>query len=146
MPAQAASTTPSVAYFGDTITAEGAITPEELVKQMEGKDSVKVKLVSDVLASCTKKGCWMDVKTAEGAEPIKVTFKDYGFFVPVDSANPAINEGKTAVMEGWAYREEVSVADQQHYLEDAGKSKEEIAAVTTPKTSITFVADGVILK
>ena len=135
-----------VAYYGDTITEEGAITAEQLVKELEGKDSVRVKLMSDVLASCTKKGCWMDVQTAQGAEPIKVTFKDYGFFVPVDTTNPDVNKGKQAIMEGWAFREEVSVADQQHYLEDAGKSKEEIAAVTAPKTSITFVADGVILK
>jgi hypothetical protein len=39
-----------------------------------------------------------------------------------------------------------SVAELQHYAEDAGKSKEEIAKITEPKLELTFVADGVIVK
>jgi hypothetical protein len=38
-----------------------------------------------------------------------------------------------------------SVADLQHYAEDAGKSKEEIAKIKTPKTELTFVAEGVLV-
>src|SRR5690606_22960656 len=120
--------------------------PEELLKQLETKDSVQAKLVSEVTSSCTKKGCWMKVETKENQDPIMVTFKDYGFFVPVDTTNPEVNKGKIAVMEGWAFREVMSVEDQKHYAEDAGKSAEEIAMITEPKNTISFVADGVILK
>jgi hypothetical protein len=37
------------------------------------------------------------------------------------------------------------VAELQHYAEDAGKSKEEIAKINSPKTELTFVADGVLV-
>ena len=40
---------------------------------------------------------------------------------------------------------EVSVDEQRHYAEDAGKSKEEIALITEPKKTYSFEADGVLL-
>jgi cytoskeletal protein RodZ len=130
---------PGDSTYGKKISYEGAITTEELMKQLEGKDSVQVKLAGDVQAVCQKRGCWMDIKLPN-AEAMKVRFKDYAFFVPKDA------DGKKAIMEGWAKREVVSVADQQHYAQDAGDSKEKIAAITEPKTSYTFEAEGVILK
>jgi hypothetical protein len=40
----------------------------------------------------------------------------------------------------------MSVKDQKHYAEDGGKSKEEIAKITTTKKTLGFEADGVLLK
>src|SRR5690606_5531124 len=114
-------------------TEDNAISTEELLMQLENQDSVQVKLASEVQSSCTKKGCWMKVETGEGQESIMVTFKDYGFFVPVDTTHPDVNKGKKAIMEGWAFREVMSVEDQRHYAEDAGKSADEIAMITEPK-------------
>jgi hypothetical protein len=41
-----------------------------------------------VRRACSRRGCWMEL--AEAADPklpgCRVTFKDYGFFVPTDSA------------------------------------------------------------
>ncbi len=38
--------------------------------------------------NCTRRGCWMEL--SQGLDPsfpgCRVTFKDYGFFVPLDSA------------------------------------------------------------
>jgi hypothetical protein len=73
-------------------------------------------------------------------ETMMVTFKDYGFFVPFESA------GKTAIMKGFAYYDTVSVEMLRHYAEDAGKSKEEIEAITEPEYDIAFEASGVVLK
>ncbi len=78
----------------------------------------------------------MNVETA-GGSLMRVRFKDYGFFVPSDIM------GKEVVFEGKAFRDTTSVADLKHYAEDAGKSKEEIDAITEPKVTIAFVADGV---
>jgi hypothetical protein len=41
-----------------------------------------------VRRACSKKGCWMELATSKdpGAPGCRVTFKDYGFFVPLDSA------------------------------------------------------------
>ncbi len=71
---------------------------------------------------------------------MRVTFKDYGFFVPKDIA------GKTVVVEGVAQKKTTPVSELRHYAEDAGKSKAEIAQITDPKNELAFVADGVIVK
>ena len=69
-----------------------------------------------------------------------VRFKDYGFFVPTKGL-----EGRRAVMQGYASKETTDVATLRHYAEDAGKSKEEIAKITEPETSLMFLADGVLI-
>ena len=48
-------------------------------------------------------------------------------------------------LSGKAYITETSVDDLQHYAEDAGKSQEEIAAITSPKLTYNLEADGVLL-
>ena len=40
----------------------------------------------------------------------------------------------------------MTVKDQQHYAKDAGKSEEEIAAITSPKMVYNFEAEGVLIK
>ena len=82
----------------------------------------------------------MDVKLADGSA-MKVTCRDYGFFLPVEDL-----KGRTVVFAGTAKHEVISVDDQRHFAEDAGKSAEEIQAITTPQEELRFVADGVILK
>src|SRR5690606_14024781 len=128
------------ASYGDAITADGAITVDEFAKATANTDSIATKLRAEVLASCAKKGCWMDVKLADGST-MKVRFRDYAFFVPTSGL-----EGKQAVLQGRAKKDVTSVAMLKHYAEDAGKSKEEIAAITEPRTSWTFEADGVLIK
>jgi hypothetical protein len=138
--AQAQSTPTEYASYGDAITADGAMTVEEFSKAAADVDSLSAKLHTVILESCSKKGCWMDVKLADGSI-MKVRFRDYGFFVPTKGL-----EGKEAVIQGRAKKEVTSVAMLKHYAEDAGKSKEEIAAITKPETSWTFEADGVLIK
>ena len=54
--------------------------------------------------------------------------------------------GNTAILRGRAYKEETSVDELKHFAEDAGKSAEEIAAITEPVTELKFMADGVIIQ
>ena len=68
-----------------------------------------------------------------------VRFKDYGFFVPKDIA------GRKVIITGKAYREVTPIEELRHYAEDAGKSKEEIAAITESKEELKFLATGVVL-
>ncbi len=126
--------------FGEAITAEGAISYDDLLAQIQGKDSMAVKVVANVEAVCQMKGCWMNITSAkEGKPEMMVKFKDYGFFVPKDIA------GRKVVMQGYAYREVTPVDELRHYAEDAGKSKEEIEAITEPKEELKFMASGVLL-
>jgi len=126
-------------YFGDSITTDGAIAVTEVMNQLKGKDSAQLKLTGTIEDVCQKKGCWMNLSIGN-EQSMRVKFKDYAFFMPKDAA------GKTVFIEGWAYADTVPVAQLQHYAEDAGKSKEEIAKITEPEVSISFEAHGVIIK
>lgn len=54
-------------------------------------------------------------------------------------------EGKTALMKGYAKRVLTDVETLKHFAKDAGKSTEEIEAITLPKEEITFKASGVVI-
>lgn len=127
------------ANFGKKINEKSAIVAAQLPEKMGNKESINAKVTGTVESVCQAKGCWMKVKMDNG-ETMRVTFKDYGFFVPKDIA------GKTVVVEGVAEKKTTPVAELRHYAEDAGKSKEEIAKITDPKNELAFVADGVIVK
>lgn len=126
--------------YGDTtFTAEGAVDGTTLLEMLNGKDSVEVKLKAPIIACCQKKGCWMTVDLGNKAE-MRVKFKDYGFFVPFNSA------GHTATMNGIAYVDTVSVQELKHLAEDENLSQEEIDAITEPEIEYTFMASGVIIE
>ncbi|MCO5273520.1 MAG: DUF4920 domain-containing protein [Flavobacteriales bacterium] len=139
-PATAVGANASYTNYGDAITPDGAIGMAEFEAAAARKDSLEAKVEGEIIESCTKKGCWMTVKMSDGS-PMMVRFRDYGFFVPKQGL-----EGKEVVMQGRAKKEETSVAMLRHYAEDAGKSKEEIAAITEPEISWKFEADGVLIK
>ena len=126
--------------FGDAITAEGAQSVDELLANFPDADSVETKVYGKVTSVCQKKGCWMNVESADGEQEMFVRFKDYGFFMPLDLA------GSEVIMEGKAFREVVSVDELRHYAEDEGKSAEEIAQITEPKEEYRFMASGVMIK
>ncbi|MEM1408940.1 MAG: DUF4920 domain-containing protein [Bacteroidota bacterium] len=126
--------------FGEKITEEGALSTVDLLTELEGSDSVNLKVESEILATCAMKGCWMNVALNDD-EHMRVTFKDYGFFVP----NAGV-EGKKVIVEGYAKKVTTDVETLQHFAKDAGKSQEEIDAITEPKDEVTFIASGVIIK
>jgi len=124
--------------FGDKIKADGAVDASAFLKAMEGQDSMEVKIKAPIVAVCQKKGCWMNIDLGDG-KTMMVRFKDYGFFVPKDAS------GRTAVMQGKAFKEVLSVEMLRHYAEDGGKSKEEIEKITEPETRLSFEASGVLI-
>ena len=126
-------------FHGKKITEQGAVPVSQLVASMGTKTEMLAKVEGTVESVCKVKGCWMQVRTADN-QTMRVSFKDYGFFVPKDI------EGKKVVMEGVAQQTTTPVAELRHYAEDAGKSKAEIAKITEPEKALTFVADGVIVK
>ncbi|MEW7292602.1 DUF4920 domain-containing protein [Aquimarina sp. 2304DJ70-9] len=103
------------------------------------EDTVDVAFTGVVNSVCKAKGCWMRVALS-GEKEVMVKFKDYGFFVPKDIEND------TVIIEGKAFVSEISVEEQRHFASDAGKSEDEIAAITQPKKTYSFIADGVLIK
>ncbi len=101
-------------------------------EEVLGKDLVVQAKIDKV---CESKGCWFETKSSKG-ESIRVTFKDYGFFIPKESL------GKTITMQGQLIEKTLSVKTQRHYLKDAKAPQKEIDAVTAPKSVYQFVASG----
>lgn len=127
--------------FGNEIMADDAIASSSMAehyKSMQVGDSINSKMIAKVNDVCQAKGCWMKLDLEDGNE-VMVKFKDYGFFMPKDIA------GKEVIVNGKAFVNEVSVDEQRHYAEDAGKTKDEVAQITAPKKTYSFEADGVLL-
>lgn len=128
--------------FGKQITAENVISAKEMGEKFENLksgDTIDVKFSSIVKDVCKKKGCWVKVGLDEDKSSL-VRFKDYGFFMPMNS------EGSSIIMNGKAYISTITVKQLQHYAKDAGKSEEEIAKITEPRVTLAFLADGVLLE
>ena len=123
--------------YGNGTTPSGAIPVADLEKHISN-NRFDGKITGKVVEVCQEKGCWMKVQRLNG-EQLMVKFKDYGFFMPKNIV------GKEVVLEGEAIVKEVSVKQQKHYAEDAGKSKEEIALIKKPKKELQFVANGVLV-
>ncbi|MES2797700.1 MAG: DUF4920 domain-containing protein [Bacteroidota bacterium] len=116
-----------------------SLSAEKLEATMDGKVKLETRITGIVEDVCQAAGCWMKINTAEG-KTMRVTFKDYAFFVPKNIA------GKKVTFEGIALKKETSVADLKHYAQDAGKSEIEISKITKPEYAITFEAEGVIIE
>ena len=126
-------------FYGEEIIVKNAVSYETIVKDFpsfKGKDLVMEAVVEKV---CASKGCWMTLKSTK-SESFRVKFEDYKFFVPLSLA------GKKVWVNGKISRKELSIKDTKHYLEDAGASKEEIAAVTKKSFEYHFMAKGVLPK
>jgi len=128
--------------FGDSITAEGAITKEELLAKFETLkegDTIELKFRSEIKDVCQKKGCWMNMNLSDDKNTF-VRFKDYGFFMPFNAA------GSEAIVNGKAFISVESVDELKHYAKDAGKSQAAIDSITEPKVSYSFLSNGVLIK
>ena len=123
-------------YYGEKISSKDL----QQLSNIDFKNtSVQTKLEGEIISTCPKKGCWIEMKIDD--KDVFVKFKDYGFFVPKSGM-----EGKKAIIQGLASIDTVSVKDLKHYAEDAGKSKSEIEKITSPEIKISFLAEGVIIK
>ena len=71
-----------------------------------------VKVDARISQVCQKKGCFM-IATA-GDRAVRISFKDYSFFVPTDTG------GKTVTVTGTFIERELSEKQAAHFREDAG--------------------------
>ena len=124
--------------FGEKTTADGAIPVGELPGKLNGSKPADVKVTGKVKEVCKAEGCWLKMETTDGGA-MMIKMKDHKFLVPLSM------NGKTIVVDGTATLKETSVEMLKHYAEDAGKSKEEIDAIKTPKKEITMQAKGILV-
>jgi hypothetical protein len=113
-----AAARPAVKTYGQALTAGQSLPVATLVEKPDSYAGKAVTVEGTVRAACTNKGCWLELaesdKTGAGAPPgCRVTFKDYGFFVPTNSA------GSRARVQGTFELATVSAARVRH-LEQEG--------------------------
>lgn len=100
-----------VETFGAKLGDSPQVTLAEVLESPAKYVGKTVRLDGHVRRACSAKGCWMEL--APNSEPnapgCRVTFKDYGFFVPTDSA------GATARIEGEVALKRVRPGQVRHY-------------------------------
>jgi len=125
--------------YGDVVKEAAVVTTAILVQKVESSGTFTGKVSGQIKEVCTNKGCWFAMELPNGSS-MRVTFKDYGFFIPTNS------QGFSITIEGIATLTETDVETLRHYAEDQGKSKEAIEAITSSKKEITFEASGALIK
>lgn len=121
--------------FGAEIALNQDVSTSTMIASLKDADSVDVQFVGEIDQVCQMKGCWMTLKTEDGSS-LRVTFKDYGFFVPKDAA------GKKVIVSGKASIQQLDEATARHYAEDAGKEYDSTAV----SKEISIVANGVLIE
>lgn len=106
----------------------------DLIKNFDGNPK-EVAFASTITENCQKKGCWMNVTA--GDQDIRVSFKDYDFFVPLDS------KGHETVLNGVLYYDTLTVEQLKHYAMDANASQDSIDKITEPIITLSYEATGV---
>lgn len=134
-----AQATSAKTSYGTAVSYEKSMSPGRLGYLLKDKQKIENMHLSGYISEvCQKEGCWLKLRTDKNIQDdILVKIKDHAFALPQDAA------GKRAVVSGTVVKKMQTVAEQQHYLEDAGASAEEIAKITKPKQVFEMVVTGV---
>lgn len=125
-------------FFGEPFELNEVVDLVTILDTLTEQESDLIRIEGRVVQVCQSKGCWMTLES-EYDTTVRVTFYDYGFFVPKDLA------GSTIIAEGRAWKEVKTVAMMRHYAEDAGISPEGIATINEDQVEYLFEATGVFL-
>lgn len=106
--------TDSYETFGSKLPEGGdSLSLGELMSDNQKYLDQEVLVETRIAKVCQKKGCFF--VATEGPSTARVTFKDYGFFIPTDSG------GKDVVLLGTFSRKSVSKEEAEHYSKDLGE-------------------------
>ena len=126
-------------FYGEQFVPTNVVLASSIIPNLTEEPTEKIQVRGNVVEVCQSKGCWLALEL-DGAETMRMTFKDYDFFVPLDLA------GAEIIAEGEAWLNNTSVNALRHYAEDAGQTEEEIAAITSDKVEFYFEASGVLVQ
>ena len=135
----AAETAPSAdskaGHFGGEFTLTDSQKLEDVLAKASDFTGKNIRIEAKVARVCKKKGCWFTIQPeANSGEFVRVTMKDYGFFVPKDC------DGKKAVVEGVFTSVELSEGARKHLADDAGDDPK---TVVGPARELTLVATAI---
>ncbi len=137
LPLAAQSVTDSaVVKRGAVVAAGPAIAVTQLVASARTYTARPVIVEGVITRECTEKGCWMQVAPSAEANGMRVTFKDYAFFIPQSMV------GRRARMEGMTKVTTHSKAAADHLIGEGAQLQRNADGSAT---EVQFVASGVEL-
>jgi hypothetical protein len=107
--------TMAVTTVGESVPAGAAIPVATVIARPDDYTGNPVLVEGRVRAACKKRGCWMELGAKDGGPACRVRFKDYGFFVPTDSA------GADARLSGEVVVKTIAKDDVAHYESEGAK-------------------------
>jgi hypothetical protein len=125
--------------YGEYVSVDNAVTVADMFQTLQRTGHFQGKVIGEINEVCKSKGCWMTLELPDGNK-MRVTFKDYGFFVPTKSS------GYMAIVDGRASKTITDVETLRHFAEDEGLSAEEVQKINSPKEEYTFEAEGVLIQ
>jgi len=131
---------PAETSFGAALSPAAPVDLASVVAAPRDFDGKTVKVSGTVGAVCQKKGCWMTLAAPAADGPrVRVTFRDYGFFVPKDLS------GRRVVAEGTFHVKTLPRAEAQHYADDEAAAGKPSRQVPGDELELSLVASGVQL-
>lgn len=122
------------AVAGAPLAAEAtSATLADVLGHPERYDGQLVRITAPIDQVCQSSGCWMIV--GDETTQSRVTFADYGFFVPKGVA------GRTVEMDVRVERSTLSVEEARHYASET--EGEDPEAIDAPVPTVSIVATGV---
>ncbi len=112
----------AVVHRGAAFTLKEQITLDDVAAKPEAFAGKTVKVAGTIQTVCRKKGCWMTLAGTTPKARARITFKDYGFFAPLDA------QGNAALVEGTVEVKTLSEAERKHLADDAGSTVDAIPA------------------
>jgi uncharacterized protein YdeI (BOF family) len=121
-------------HFGAAFTDAKTVALSEAMANVEKYKDKAIKVEGEIKDVCQAKGCWLVI--TDGERAMRVSFKDYGFFVPKESA------GKKVILEGMIEKKTITEMHAQHIAQES-KEKADPSAIKGPQEIITMVVSGV---
>lgn len=124
-------------HFGAAFTSAKKVKLADALSNVDKYAGKPIKIEGEIRDVCQMKGCWLVV--TDGENHMRVTFKDYGFFVPKEST------GKKVVLEGVVEKKTIT-EDHARHLAEESKDKIDPETIKGPQQVVTLVATGVSIK
>ena len=126
-----AKPTSEVIHRGAQFSVDAVVSLDKVLSAPNDFADKQVRVSGTVKKVCLKKGCWLVLAGKGQNTRARVTFKDYAFFAPMDSA------GWSASVEGLVKAKTLSEAERAHLASDGKVDVKEI-----PKAEIRIVASA----
>ena len=107
------------------------VAMSDLAQHPEQYTATSFVLQTPITKVCQKKGCFFI--TEQDDVMFRVSFRDYGFFIPTDS------DGKTVTLMGQLVKKQRTQAQAEHFQQDMGENARQLA----PGEVYEIVADAV---